>query len=69
MRNTGVSLAAHPEPSGGVGDKQAVAGEVREGGHSLLGAPQVPRFSFRFVLSETRDSRGPAQVFLSGKRR
>lgn len=60
MRNTGVSLAAHPERSCGVGDKQAVAGEEREGGHSLFGGPQVPGFFFRFVLSETRDPRGPA---------
>lgn len=31
-RSPGVSLAAHPERSGGVGDKQAVAGEAGEGG-------------------------------------
>lgn len=37
MRNTGVSLAAHPERSGGVGEKQAVAGEVREGGVRFWG--------------------------------
>lgn len=37
MRNTGVSLAAHPERSCGVGDKQAVAGEEREGGIRFLG--------------------------------
>lgn len=38
MRNAGVSLAAHPDRSGGVGDKQAVAGEEREGGNRFLGA-------------------------------
>lgn len=31
-RSTGISLAAHPERSGGVGDKQAVTGEAGEGG-------------------------------------
>lgn len=39
MRIPGVSLAAHPERSGGVGDKQAVAGEEREGGILFWGGP------------------------------
>lgn len=45
MRNTGVSLAAHPERSCGVGDKQAVAGEEREGGIRFLGDLRCLGFS------------------------
>lgn len=36
-RSPGVSLAAHPERSGGVGDKQAVAGEAGEAGEGGAG--------------------------------